>query len=234
MTAIIKRELKAYFTSPLGYIFLGGFYLVSGVFFYLCNLAAATADVSSMYSLIFTITLLLLPLLTMRLMSEEKKQKTDQLLLTAPISLGGQVFGKFAAAFIMYVLGLSVTLLYALVLTAYTSPGWAMVLGNYFGLLLVGGAIIAIGIFISSLTESQVVAAIGTYGAVLVVLLIDAVASLFTSEAAKNVIYSISFYSRYLEFTQGLFNLEHVIFFISVYAVFIFLTVRLLEKKRWN
>ncbi len=234
MTAIIKRELKAYFTSPLGYIFLGGFYLVSGVFFYLCNLAAATADVSSMYSLIFTVTLLLLPLLTMRLMSEEKKQKTDQLLLTAPISLGGQVFGKFFAAFIMYVLGLSVTLLYALVLTVYTSPGWSMVFGNYFGLLLVGGAIIAIGVFVSSLTESQVVAAIGTYGAVLVVLLIDALASLFTSEAAKKVIYSVSFYSRYMEFTQGLFNLEHVIFFISVYAVFIFLTVRMLEKKRWN
>lgn len=234
MSAVIRRELRAYFTSPIGYIFLAGFYIVSGVFLYLCNLVSATADMSSLYSLLFTVTLVLLPLLTMRLMSEEKKQKTDQLLLTAPISLGGQVFGKFFAAFIMYVLGLSMTIIYAVVLTAYTSPGWASVLGNYVGLLLVGGAIIAIGLFISTLTESQIVAAIGTYGVVIVVLLIDAVASIVSSSFLQKIIYSISFYARYTEFTQGLFNLEHIIFFISVYAVFIFLTVRVLEKRRWN
>jgi ABC-2 type transport system permease protein len=167
-------------------------------------------------------------------MSEEKKLKTDQLLLTAPVSLGGQVFAKFIAAFLMYILALSITLVYALVLTAYTTPGWAMVIGNYVGLLLVGGAIISIGLFISTLTESQIVAAIGTYGVVIVVLLIDALGSIFTSALAQKIVYSISFYNRYIEFTQGLFNLEHVIFFISFFAVFIFLTVRLLEKRRWN
>lgn len=234
MSAIIRRELRAYFTSPIGYIFLVGFYIVAGVFFYLTNLASAIADMSNLYGLLFTVTLVLLPLLTMRLMSEEKKLKTDQLLLTAPVSLGAQVFAKFIAAFIMYLLALSITLVYALVLTAYTSPGWAMVMGNYVGLLLVGGAIISIGLFISTLTESQIVAAIGTYGVVIIVLLIDAVGSLFTSALAKRMVYSISFYSRYIEFTQGLFNLEHVIFFISFFAVFIFLTIRLLEKRRWN
>ncbi len=234
MSAIIRRELKAYFTSPIGYIFLVGFYIVAGVFFYLTNLASAIADMSNLYGLLFTVTLVLLPLLTMRLMSEEKKLKTDQLLLTAPVSLGAQVFAKFLAAFIMYLLALSVTLVYGLVLTAYTSPGWAMVIGNFTGLLLVGGAIISIGLFISTLTESQIVAAIGTYGVVIVVLLIDAVASIVSSALVQKVIYSISFYTRYIEFTQGLFNLEHVIFFISFFAVFIFLTVRLLEKRRWN
>ena len=234
MSAIIRRELRAYFTSPIGYIFLVGFYIVAGVFFYLTNLASATADMSNLYGLLFTVTLVLLPLLTMRLMSEEKKLKTDQLLLTAPVSLGAQVFAKFIAAFAMYLLALSVTLVYGLVLTAYTSPGWAMILGNFLGLLMVGGAIISIGLFISTLTESQIVAAIGTYGVVSVVLLIDAVGSIITSAFVKRIIYSISFYNRYIEFTQGLFNLEHVIFFISFFAVFIFLTVRLLEKRRWN
>ncbi|MBQ5321078.1 MAG: ABC transporter permease subunit [Oscillospiraceae bacterium] len=234
MIAIIKRELKAYFSAPTGYIFLAGFFIFSGVFLYLCNLIYATADMSELYSLLFTLSLLLLPLLTMRLMSEEKKQKTDQLLLTSPVSLSGLVFGKFLAAFLMYMIGLSITLIYALVLAVYTSPGWAMVFGNYIGLAFVGGAIIAIGLFISSLTESQVVAAIGTYAAVILVLMIDLFAAYIPIDFLSTALMSLSFFNRYSEFTLGLFNLEHMIFFFSVYAVFIFLTVRILDKKRWN
>lgn len=234
MVAIIKREIKAYFSSPVGYIFLAGFYAVAGIFLYMSNLVYSTADMSGLYSLLFTIVMVLLPLLTMRLMSEEKKLKTDQLLLTAPVSLWGLVMGKFLAAFLMYVMALSVTLIYALILAAFTSPGWAMVFGNYLGLLLVGGAVIAIGVFISSLTESQVVAAIGTYGIVVVLLIVDTIASVITKSWLKTVLYAVSFYTRYNEFTLGIFNLEHIIFFISVYAVFVFLTVRVLEKRRWN
>jgi ABC-2 type transport system permease protein len=234
MTAIIKRELKAYFASPLGYIFLAGFLIFSGIFFYLCNLIYATADMSELFSFLFTLSLLLLPLLTMRLMSEEKKQKTDQLLLTSPVSLTGLVLGKFLAAFLMFLLGLSITLLYAVILSVYADPGWASVFGNFLGLSFVGGAIIAIGLFISSLTESQVVSAIGTYAAVILVLMIDLFSGFIPIDFLSTALGSLSFFQRYSEFTLGLFNLEHILFFFSVYAVFIFLTVRILDKKRWN
>lgn len=234
MIAVMKRELKAYFSAPIGYIFLAGFFIFGGLFLYLTNLLSATADMSSLYSLLFTLCLLLLPLLTMRLMSEEKKQKTDQLLLTSPVSLSGLVFGKFLAAFTVFAVALSMTLVYALVLAAYTDPGWEMVFGNFFGLLAVGGSIIAIGLFISSLTESQVVAAIGTYAAVIVVLFIDIIAVLIPIDFLSTFFASLSFFERYEEFTLGIFNLEHIIFFMSVYGVFIFLTVRNLDKKRWN
>ena len=109
-----------------------------------------------------------------------------------------------------------------------------MVFGNYIGLAFVGGAIIAIGLFISSLTESQVVAAIGTYAAVILVLMIDLFAAYIPIDFLSTALMSLSFFNRYSEFTLGLFNLEHMIFFFSVYAVFIFLTVRILDKKRWN
>ena len=142
--------------------------------------------------------------------------------------------GKFLAAFAIYTIALSITLVYALVLTVFADPGWAMVFGNYFGLLCIGGSIIAIGTFISALTESQIVAAIGTYGCVLFVLLIDSFASLIPIAFLSSFVASFSFFARYEEFTYGLFNVESIIFFISVFVVFIFLTIRVLEKKRWN
>ena len=161
MGAIYKREIKAYFMSPTAYIFLAVFYVISGFYFVNVNIFGMTTDMSYVFSGVFTIMMILLPLLTMRLFSEEKKQKTDQCLLTAPVGLMGIVMGKFLAALTVFAVAMAVYIPYILVLVKLGGGiAWASVIGNMVGLLLLGAAFISIGIFISSLTELQIVAAI--------------------------------------------------------------------------
>lgn len=125
MLAILKRELSSYFTSPIGYVFLAVFYFFSGMFFY-SVLYSNSTDISYVFSGMFTVLLFVVPLLTMRLMSEEKKQKTDQLLLTSPVSLTGLVLGKFLAAVCMYAIALAVTVVYSLILRGLPRRnGWS-------------------------------------------------------------------------------------------------------------
>ena len=170
----------------------------------------------------------------MRLMSEEKKQKTDQLLLTSPESLSGLVYGKFLAAFCIYALGIAVTVIYSVVLAFYATPEWAVVAGNILGALLLGFATIAIGIFISSLTENQMIAAIGTFAVMLFIYFLEIFAGLVKVKFIMKALISISFTARYAEFTSGVLNLSNVLYFVSIGVIFNFLTVRVLEKRRWS
>ena len=233
MAAIFKREFKAYFTSPIGYFVLAILFFFAGWFFYAGNLTANSADLTGVYSSLFSIVLLaVLPILTMRLFSDEKRQKTDQALLTAPVSLTGIVMGKFLACLTMYLLGMGVTLLYFLVMCAFQIPDVAVFCGNFLGLFLLGAALCAIGIFISSLTESQVIAAVGSLAIGLFLLFANSFTPVVSSEWINAVMDGISFYQHYLDFTRGLLNLSDLTFFVSVTALFLFLTVRHLERRR--
>lgn len=234
MFAILRRELSSYFTSAVGFVFLAVFYAASGFFLYQTMMYYATADLSPVFGSMFTVLMFLIPLLTMRLWSEEKRQKTDQALLTSPVSLTGIILGKFFAAFIVFAAGVAMMLVYAVVFAASASPDWAVVFGNIVGLLLLGAALIALGLFVSSLTENQIIAAIGCFVIILLIFQIDSLASIVPFQWMKTVLSSISFTTRYQEFTKGLFNITSVIFFASVAVVFNFLTVRVLEKKRWS
>lgn len=234
MLAIYRRELSAYFQSATGYVFLAVYYLLAGFFFYVGPVYAGSTDLSAVFSTIFTITIFIIPILTMRLMSEDKKLKTDQLLITAPVRLSGIVVGKFLAAFTVYFLALSVTLIFNLVMGIFAKVVWATVIGQYVGLLLVGAALIALGLFISSLTESQVIAAVGTFVIVLLLYFADSITSMIPVEFIANFIGGISLYARYSDFELGILNFANVIFFISVAGGFLFLTTRILEKKRWS
>lgn len=233
MTAIIRRELSAYFHSPAGYVFLAAFTLFAGFYFMAGSLLVYTADLTQVFGSLFSVTLFLIPILTMRLLSEERRHKTDQALLTAPISLASLVLGKFFSAVIMFFAGLSVTLVYGLVLTIYSTPDWVIILGNFIALLLMGMALISIGLFISSLTESQVIAAIATFSVSLLLLLVDALRGVISNPAASAVIAALSFYDRYSVFTVGVFDFTGIFFFLSVCAVFLFLTARVFDKRRW-
>lgn len=233
MSAIFRRELSAYFLSPIGYVFLAVFYLVSGFFFFMGTLSSQTTSLTPVFSILFTMFMFLIPILTMRLMSDELRQKTDQGLLTAPLSLTGLVVGKFLAAFMLLCLGVGILLIYGLVLSIYGSPDWAVLIGNLVGILLLGAAFIAIGLFISSLTENQVIAAVGSVAATLALFFIDSIASAIPVAFISKIISSLSFYTRYNEFTTGLLNISSIVFFLSVAAAFLFLTVRVFEKKRW-
>lgn len=233
MFAIFKRELKAYFTSPLGYVFLAIFYEFSGLFFYIFSLSVGSTDISSVFLMMFIVLMVFVPLLTMRLLSEDKKQKTDQLILTAPVSLLSIVMGKFLAAYAIFAIGVAVMPVYGFVMSTFATVSWLPIWGNTVGLLLLGGIFVSIGLFISSLTENQMIAAIGGFFINLMILLMNTLKSALPNGFLQDVLSSISVYSRYSEITNGIFSLSSLIFFVSVIFIFLFLTVRVLEKRRW-
>lgn len=233
MFAIFKRELKAYFTSPLGYVFLAIFYAFSGLFFYIFSLSVGSTEISSVFLMMFMVLMVFVPLLTMRLLSEDKKQKTDQLILTAPVSLLSIVMGKFLAAYAIFAIGVAVMPVYGFVMSTFATVSWLPIWGNTVGLLLLGGIFVSIGLFISSLTENQMIAAIGGFFINLMILLMNTLKSALPNGFLQDVLSSISVYSRYSEITNGIFSLSSLIFFVSVIFIFLFLTVRVLEKRRW-
>ncbi len=233
MFSIFKREFRAYFTSPLGYVFLAIFYAFSGLFFYIFSLSIGSTDISGVFLMMFIVLMVFVPLLTMRLLSEDKKQKTDQLILTAPVSLLSVVLGKFLAAYAIFVIGVAVMPVYGFVMSTFTTISWLPIWGNTVGLLLIGGIFVSVGLFVSSLTENQMIAAIGSFFINLMILLMNTLTSALPSGIFKDVLASVSVYSRYSEITNGIFSLSSLIFFISVIFIFLFLTVRVLEKRRW-
>lgn len=233
MIAIYKRELKSYFSSPIGYFFLAVIYFFGGQYFSQLMMQGVSR-IDYVFSALFSIVLTIIPLITMRLMSEDKKLKTDQLLLTAPVHLSGIVIGKYLAAFTIYIVGIASTIVYAVVLSTFTKTNWNIFIGNFLALALMGGALIAIGLFISSLTENQVVAAIGGFAAMLIVFLFDTLAQVAPTQFIKTIFTKISFMSRYQDLIDGILNVSHIIFFISIIAAFIFLTVKILDRKRWS
>ena len=234
MSAIFKREVKAYFNSLIGYIFLGAFFAASGVLFSITSLHYGSADMSSMFFMLFFVLLVLIPLLTMRTLSEDKRAKTDQCLLTAPVSMTGLVLGKYLAAFLIYAIGVAMTLIYAVVVSFFGAVSWMEVLGNVVGLLLVGAAYIAVGVLISALTENQVIAAVGAFACCLALYLISAIAAIIPVDWISKIFSELSFSDRYTTFTYGIFDFSNVLFFISATVIFLFLTVRVLERRRWS
>lgn len=242
MKAIFKREFSAYFKSPIGYIFLTAFYAAAGVLFGITAVSTSsldgllylTPDMSTMFTLLFYVLMVLIPILTMRTMSEEMKNKTDQCLLTAPISLGSLVVGKFLAAFCVYAMGVAATFVYAIVINFFVEVHWLEVMGTILGLLLIGASFIAICMFVSSLTENQVTAAVGGFAAILIMYLISSIASIINVSWISNILYELSVLSRYSYFTYGIFDFSNVLFFISMVVVFLFLTVRVVERRRWS
>jgi ABC-2 type transport system permease protein len=236
MSAIFRRELKSYFTSPLGYLVLAMMFAFAGYYFYLYNMAYGMASLSYVFNSLLTyILLLVLPILTMRLLSDDKRQKTDQALLTAPVSLTGIVLGKFFAALVIFTIGISITLVFAVIIAFQVTPDWLQIIGNYLGLLMLGGMIISVGLLISSLTESQLIAALGTFLASMSLLMIDSVGSLFASNSfVTTVVEFLSINARYNNFITGVIRYDDIVFFISMQALFLFLTVRILDRKRWN
>ena len=234
MLSVMRRELASYFHSPVGYIFLAAFYFFAGLGFFTGNLMSQNADISGVYRYLFSFVLFLVPVLTMRLLSEDRKNKTDQALLTAPITITGMVIGKFLAATLIFLLAISVTLVYGLVVAVYAPPGWAAIAGNFVATALLGISLIAIGMFISSMTENQVVAAVGGFAAALFLLIVDMFSQIFTQPWILAVVSAISFYQRYTSFSMGIFEYANVLFFLSISAVFLFLTIRVFEKRRWS
>lgn len=234
MYAIFKRELNAYFDSPLGYVFLSVYFLFAGFFFFNYNLYGNTTDMRALFDMMFTVTIFLIPILTMRLMSEDRKAKTDQLLLMAPVTTTEIVLGKFLASVIVYLLSMCITLIMALVLNTFAPIEWAVVLGHFIGLFLLGSTLIAIGMFISSLTENQIIAAVGGFCVGFFLMLLDTIGNAINNSFLASVFSEMSFHTRYQNFTLGIFSISDVIFFISVTVLFVYFSIMAIERRRLN
>ncbi len=182
MLAIYKKELRAYFTSMIGYVFIAFFLFVIGIYFYLQNLYSLYANFEYTLSAVTFIFVLLVPIITMRLMAEENRQKTDQLLYTSPLSAGSIVAGKFLAVFTVFAAVMAVTCFYPLILKQYGNVPMAPAYGSIYGFVILGATYLAIGLFVSSMTESQVVAAVVAFFVFLITLIMDFVAPIIPAD----------------------------------------------------
>lgn len=233
MLAIYKRELSAYFTSTIGYIFMAVFLALSGAIVWFSTFFSATTSFANYFFIMIFFFIILIPILTMKLLSEERRTKTEQILLTAPVSLANIVTAKFFAALTLFEMTFVISLINLIPASFYGKINTAEIISNFIGVTCVAASLIAIGIFISSLTESQFIAAIGSIAVILGTLLVG----LFSSSISNNVIRVIvkwfSILDRYVNFRYGIFDVSSIIYYISISAIFIFLTVRVYEKRRW-
>ena len=235
MLAIYKRELRSYFVGVIGYVFLVIYLTIAAVLFSYTTMFSMSSDVTNYFTLMLIFSAIALPLLTMKSFSEERKTKTEQLILTAPISLPAMVFGKFFASYTVFGSATVVTSLYFLFLIPYTQLQFAILFGNLIALLLVGMVFISIGLFVSALTENQLSAAIGTIAIILAFLGIGLVNSLIpTSYAIRYVFDAISIFTRFQSYVNGYFEFATVIYYLSVSGIFLWLTVRVYDRRRFG
>lgn len=287
MRAILKREFKTYFNTATGFIFMTVFLGLTGIFFALTNLFTGDPYYNPVLDSTTFIFLVLVPMITMKTLAEERHQKIDQLLLTSPVRLTGIVLGKYFAAVGLFLITLLITCIYPIILGFYGPVSVWEIVGAYIGFALLGSSFIAVGIFISSLTENQVTAAVGTFGALLLLWIIDwmqqglpttlgsgiafaallvVIVSVIVHYAMKNTYFSsavlllggiaitvvyfvnktlyegftakflgwFSLTQRYQSFTMGILDVSTIIYYITFSAAFLFLTVRVLDKRRWS
>jgi ABC-2 type transport system permease protein len=287
MLAIIKKELKSYFTSVIGYILLAGFVFTNGLFFSMYNVGGLYPDYSYVLGITSIIFLIMIPILTMRLFAEETRQKTDQLLYTSPLKIGYVVAGKYLSALSFLLAAMLLTALFPFALSFFGPLPYAKTIACMTGYFLLGGAFISAGMFVSVLTDNQIVAAFGSflflfmlyslYGLIAIVPADTASSVIFTGimwlgfcfvlyNATKNIYAGIiaailgaaaigtalyinpvifdgtiskflgwfSLMARFDNFYQGILNLSDIVYYITFSAAFIYLTVNVIEKRRWR
>jgi ABC-2 type transport system permease protein len=249
---IFKKEMRLYFTSPIAWVILTIFLFIAGYFFYNIfayytlasmqsqmnpqmgrDLNVTDAVLRPLFSNISVILLLLMPLVTMRLFAEERRSGTIELLLTYPVRDGAVLAGKYLAALALYALMLAFTLVYPAIVLYFARLEWGPLLTGYLGLLLMGATFISVGILASSLTENQIVAAISTFGALLMFWVIGWSAE-YVGGGWGRVLSHLSILDHFDTFARGILDTKDVIYYVNFTLVALFLTHRSLEARRWK
>jgi len=249
IAAIAQKELRSYFASPMAYIVIGFFLLPFGVFFYLylTSFVRASMQQAQMGGAMnvnqnviryvlqnaSVIILFIMPMITMRTYSEEKRSGTIELLLTSPLSDLEIILGKFFGALGLYVAMLGVTLLYIGILFVYGNPEWRPLVAAYLGLLLMGGAFLSIGLLISSTTNNQIVAGVVTF----VVFLMLWIIGWFADSAGPTIGPITSYLSiteHFDDFSKGIIDTKHVLYYLSLITFGLFLTSKSVDSERWR
>jgi len=245
MLAIFKREFKSYFLSPIGYIYLAAMYFFLGLYFWMIFSSGVPAVPQIIY-LMSTVVLFVLPVLTMRMLSEDRRQKVDQALLTAPVKLSGIILGKFWAAMAVFSIGFAPTVIFEMIVASFVDVNVLSYVYMLLGMLLYGGTLIAIGMFISSLTDSTAISAIVTFIVNLLIMFLPGISSTISSAATANAKFlqwiitavqtaldKLAITNVFDRFYEEVFYVSDVIYLVSFIVVFLFLSVRSLEKRRW-
>ena len=287
MTAIYKREVRSYLTSMLGYVFMALNLLLTGIYFTYYNLGYGYPYLDYTLSGVSFVFMITTPILTMKVMAEERKQKTDQLLLTAPVSVWDLVFGKYRAVVAVFAIPVVIMCVYPLIMSKFGTISYASAYTGILGFFLLGCANLAIGVFMSALTESQVIAAVLTFVFLFAFYMMNGISSFFSQTSMstavafgllivaiaiiiytmiKNVLISavigvvgevalvivyvvkssifqggiqkvlnvFNLSGHYDNFTKGVFDVTGIVYFISVIAICLFLTMQSIQKRRWN
>jgi ABC-2 type transport system permease protein len=248
--AIAQKELKSYFASPIAYIVLGLFAFVYGYFyavmfsyFMQMSMRGAMGGAPPMnvnqdllrpvVQNMLVVLLFVMPLITMRTYSEEKRSGTIELLLTAPLTDFQIIMGKFLGALTLYAAMLGITVIHMALLFAFGKPEWVPIATGYLGMLLLGGCFISVGLLISSLTRNQIVATIATFGVFLLLWVINWIAS-FTGPRTQEVLNYLSITDHLDDFTRGIIDTKHLVYYVSFIAFGLFLTMRSVDTERWR
>jgi len=245
MWAVCKKEIQNYFYSPIGYVFIAIFTVISAIIFFTVNLTSNSygtgysgiADYSTALQNMTIYLSFITPVLTMRIFAEERRNKTDQLFLTSPISISAVVIGKYIATLFVLFCAMVLNLIFPIVIAIYTSSGSlsvGMLALQYIGFFMIGATFMAIGVFVSSMTESQVVAAVVSFAVAFMIWLGNSVFSSIGSEFLKSIADSLNMLAQYQSFADGIIGFAPFIYYIIISGLFLFLTVRAIERRRWT
>lgn len=234
MKAIFNREWQSYFLSPIGYIFTGVFIALCSFFFVNGALMYGSADLNIVFSNINIVYLFLVSMLTMGLFSGERSRRTDQLLLTSPVEISHIVLGKYLSAMAVFGTTLILTLIYPIILNIYGSPSQSEMIGIYIGFIMLWGTFIAVGTFISSLMENQIIAGVTTFGVLLLIYCLPSLIGNISNSFIAGTLEWFSVTDRYYKFQSGVLDIEHIVYYISFIFVFLFLTAQVIKRRQYS
>jgi ABC-2 type transport system permease protein len=235
VTPVVQRELNADFYSPIAYAVLTVFLVITGIFFLATTFTpGGESSIRNMVEVLTVLLVIILPLLTMRLLSEEFKSGTIETLMTAPVSEADVIVGKFLGAFVFYMVMLATTLVYAVIVAIFGELDIGLLVATYLGLLLLGGLYIAVGLFFSACTKNQIIAAVFS----VVLLMVFTFLAPWLATKLRGLLgicmHHLSIREHADDFGRGLVDTNHLIFFVTSTGMFLFLAVKVLESRRWR
>ncbi len=232
MVYLIRREVSNYFSTPFGFVFIGIFLILSGISFVTYNLLGGGGDMAGTFSLLSSMSFMIFPVLTMKLFSEERNTGTEQLLLTSRLSIPQIVLGKYLAALCVVLAALSTTLVYVAIIGSYGYPNFGSIWATYLGYLLLAMSMTAVCIFTASLAENQVTAAILSFGALFILVMMSSFSRNLQIPVLREVLSALAVTTRYDEFTRGIFRAGPVAYYLAYSTIALFLTVKNMELRR--
>ncbi|WP_317854355.1 ABC transporter permease subunit [Chakrabartyella piscis] len=234
MWYIYKKELKTYFSTPFGFIFIGIFLLASGIVFTVYNLLGGNGDMTGMFSILSNISVMVFPVLTMRSFADERRAGTDKLLRTSRLNDYQIVVGKYLAAFTVFLTAVCATGFYVFLLAQYGYPNYSSIMGSYIGFILLGATFISICLFAAALCETHVTAAIFSFGLLFFVVIAKSFGSNLQIPVIKDIVNWIAITSKYDDFSRGILTLHSIVYYIGFSVFMVFISVKAEESQRYK